>query len=840
MGKFGLSRKALISAAALALLVCSAAPAAAVSRRVALIIGNADYGSLPRLKNSVNDATKVRDTLRDAGFETFYGVNLTHLEIEDLLRRFFRDVDKADVATIYYSGHGVQVAGDNFIVPVDAKLSTPYDIEQQTFKVGDIFNYLTAHSRAQVIFLDACRNNPFKTDRFWIGDTLKAADAKAGLARVNYGVGSLIAFSTEPGAVAYDGSGALSPYTTALVRHITAPNEEIRRALTLVRREVISATEGLQVPWENSALTDDLYLMPAPPGPKVAAMIRLSAPPGQVTPLRIPEPSRSSDDGLAIRIEQGPDQGRLLLDGRPLDAAQPLSVAEFERLSFDATGLKADAIGLLTYSVTDRWAQSTRGVLAVTVDARPVAPAAPHRDSEAEAVAALSRLDNRSAGPTVAVGPVDLRLDAGSVEGAPEVVVERAPALGVLRLGERTLSARQQFAFAELARLAYQPTVGSENRKDTFVLGLAGAQKSAATVVVAPELDPCDREAASPLDLQGVGPGKLPNEIDPARAVAACERAVAAYPAVARFAYQLGRAELAKGDTAEARKSIEQAAAAKHTRAIWELGNIEAFGALGPADLVKANAYYKRCSDAGDAYCELAYGRNLFFGRGAALDRRGGLTLMLRSAALGHTYAMNELGYVFLYGKGQPVDVERGIRFYEAGAERDDIYSLNNLGLVYLRGMGRKPDAAKALSYFTRAAAGGHPFAPTNLGRMARDGVGGPRDLRAAARWLELAAERGDYWGALDRAGMEGDKALAAKFLALAVSLNRPGDNYDPANQAQKLLDNVPPADLKRALDELAASLGAKAVAPGPSIEAQLIETQAVAWRGRNPRFDLF
>src|SRR6185312_8382916 len=182
MGKFGLSRRALLALAALVAMLC---PAAAASRRVALIIGNADYLSLPRLKNSVNDATKVRDTLRDAGFETFFGVNLTHLQIEELLRKFFRDVDKADVATIYYSGHGVQVAGDNFIVPVDAKLATPYDIEQQTFKVGDIFNYLTQHSRAQVIFLDACRNNPFKTDRFWIGDTLKTTEDKAGLARVN-------------------------------------------------------------------------------------------------------------------------------------------------------------------------------------------------------------------------------------------------------------------------------------------------------------------------------------------------------------------------------------------------------------------------------------------------------------------------------------------------------------------------------------------------------------------------------------------------------------------------------------------------------------------------------
>jgi TPR repeat protein len=419
-------------------------------------------------------------------------------------------------------------------------------------------------------------------------------------------------------------------------------------------------------------------------------------------------------------------------------------------------------------------------------------------------------------------------------------VIERAPTLGVLRLGDRTLSARQQFAFADLDRLAYQPTVGSESRKDSFALGLAGVKKSAATVVVAPKLDDCDREAASPLDLQGVGPGKLPNEIEPARAIPACERSATTYPAVARFAYQLGRAELAKGETVQAKKVIEQAAAAGHTRATWELGNLEAFGALGPANLVKANAYYKRCSDAGDAYCELAYGRNLFFGRGVAQDRRGGLTLMLRAAALGHTYAMNELGYVFLYGKGQPVDAERGIRFYEAGAERDDIYSLNNLGLVYLRGLGRPADPAKALGYFTRAAAGGHPYAPTNLGRMARDGVGGPKDLSAAERWFDLAAERGDYWGALDRAGMEGDKAVAAKYLALAVALNRPGDNYDPADQARKRLDETPPADLQKALSELAASLGAKAIAPGADVEAQLIETQGRAWRSRNPRFDLF
>ena len=214
---------------------------------------------------------------------------------------------------------------------------------------------------------------------------------------------------------------------------------------------------------------------------------------------------------------------------------------------------------------------------------------------------------------------------------------------------------------------------------------------------------------------------------------------------------------------------------------------------------------------------------------------------MLRAAEVGHTYAMNELGYIFLYGQGQPADPERGIRFYESGAEREDIYSLNNLGLVYLRGAGRPADPAKALSYFTRAAAGGHPFAPTNLGRMARDGIGGPKDLAAAGKWLELAAERGDYWGALDRARLPGaDGATAAKYLALAASLNHEGDNYDPQKQAARELAALPDAAKQRALEQLTAEIGADRVSKTGALDQRLVDSEGQAWRSRNPRFDLY
>ena len=735
----------------------------------------------------------------------------------------------------------MQVAGDNFIVPVDTKLTTPYDIEQQTIKVADIFNYVASHAHAQLIFLDACRNNPFKIDRFWIGDTLKVADASTGLARANYGVGSLIAFSTEPGAVAYDGIGALSPYTSALVHHITAPNEEIRHALTQVRREVIAATEGRQVPWENSSLVDDVYLMPAPPGPSVQSMVHISIPPTEgSTPVHIPAPRRVTDEGLFIRIEQAPDQGKLMLGGKPLDLTRSLTVADLDHLAFDTTGLGRGAIGLLTYVVTDKWAQSARGMVAITLDAAPT----PRNQGPNPAVAAgeaLRKLDHREAQAIIGIGPASLGLEAhpdGAAE-APSVVVETAPTLGVLKLGDRTVTAGQQIAFADLPSLAYLPPVGAEGRRDDFQLKLADGSASAA-LGVTPALDDCDREAAGPLDLQGVAKGKLPNEIDAPKAIAACERAVAAYPGTPRFRYQLGRALLAAGRNADAKIAIAAAAQAKHTRALWELGNFEAFGAFGASDLVKANVFYKQCADGGDAYCTYAYGKNLFYGEGVAKDQKRGLDLMLRAAEVGHTYAMNELGYIFISGKGKLVDAERGLRFYEAGAQHEDIYSFNNLGLVYLEGSVRPADPQKALRYFTQAASGGHPYAPTNLGRMARDGVGGPKDLAAATKWLELAAERGDYWGALDRARLADNVPLAARYLALAAALNRQGDNYDPAMQARKLLASLPAADKQRALDQLAATVEKGMLATSGALDQRLVETQRRAWQSRNPRFDLF
>jgi TPR repeat protein len=849
---FGCARVALFLSA---LLACSlpcleANPAAAAGRHVALIVGNASYENLPELPNTTNDAKAVRSTLEAAGFEVYFGTNVKRLDFEDLLKRFYRAADGSEIALVYYSGHGVQVGGSNYVVPTDAKLNTAYDIELQTLRVQDIYDYLSAHSRAQLIFLDACRVNPFRIQQFWIVDSLKTVGATTGLARSASNIGSLIAFSTEPGKVAYDGTGPTSPYTGAFVRHITTPNEEIRQALTQVRRDVIAATGGEQVPWENSSLVDDIYLVKAPPPPVVTPFLRVNASSGAPVAVNIPAPKTTTNEPLKIQIDRPPDQGRLLLNGKEIDPTAPLSAADLDKLTFDPAGAPNGAIGLWSYVVSDPWSQSTRGVVAVAIGPGD-SPAARRDDEQAKSAAlATSRryfigLDHFRGHAMIGVGAVPIGLAAPSTSGLDlslQAEVTSGTEIGSLSVDGRTLTVGSRLALEEMPRVAFFPKIDSADRQGVVSLVLLDTPREQISLAISPDVSACDAEAGAPLDLQGVGRGKLPNEINAAAAIAACQSASNSHPNVARFAYELGRAQLAAGNAEEARRNFTAAAEQKHMRAVEALGDMELFGTLGRADPAKAAEYYKKCADAGDAYCLHSYGKALFYGQGLAKDVSRGLTLMIRAAELGHTYAMNELGYIFTYGRDVSADVERGIRYYEAGAARGDIYSYNNLGLVYMRGAGRKVDYAKALDYFTKASNGGQPYAPTNLGQMYRDGKGVAVDLSAAAKWLELGAKRGDYWGALDRARLfTDDPVQRASYLALAVSLNVDRGNSDPQQQALHELASMGATDKRRALEMLEGQLGAEVgQIAAANLDDRLVEASRRLWVRGRPRFDLF
>ena len=255
--------------AALALLVAAALllvpPASGQSpSKVALVVGNAAYEHAPPLANPRNDAEDMAALLRRLGFQVTAGLDLTDAAMEDRVRAFSRQARAAKVALFFYAGHGMQVDGVNYLVPVDAQLADEADLPFETVALDLVLKRMGGGTN--LVFLDACRDNPFA--RGWAGAGRSTAVGR-GLTRVGEagGSGMFIAFATDPDRIAADGEGRNSPFTAALKRHIETPGLEINGLLTEVRRTVLASTGNVQRPWSNSSLSDRFYFVPGGPSP---------------------------------------------------------------------------------------------------------------------------------------------------------------------------------------------------------------------------------------------------------------------------------------------------------------------------------------------------------------------------------------------------------------------------------------------------------------------------------------------------------------------------------------------------------------------------------------------
>jgi hypothetical protein len=229
--------------------------------RLALVIGNSKYLSANAVPNAVNDARLMARALRDIGFVVADGFDLSRASMERQIREFLHKSAAARVALFFYAGHGLQVDGRNYLLPVDANLEAASDLDFETIGLDNILGSLDGVSRTNIIILDACRNNPFAqrlASRFGVARSVTILSGLAGYS--NLGTGTLIAFSTAPGAVALDGNGSNSPFTKALARHVRTPGLEVRQMLTRVRADVAAETGGRQIPWDNSSLLGEVYL----------------------------------------------------------------------------------------------------------------------------------------------------------------------------------------------------------------------------------------------------------------------------------------------------------------------------------------------------------------------------------------------------------------------------------------------------------------------------------------------------------------------------------------------------------------------------------------------------
>jgi uncharacterized caspase-like protein len=240
----------------------SARPAAEITsfqRRIALVIGNSAYRFAPSLPNPANDEADLAQVLRKLNFDVVEGRDLDRHEMEDAIRRFGRKLDESDLALFFYSGHGLQVDGKNYLVPVDAKLERTSDLALDAIDVGTVLVQMEADQRVNLVFLDACRDNPLaRSLARSIGS--RSVTVGQGLGAIEGALGTMIAYSTQPDNVALDGTGRNSPFTSALLKHLADPATDIAVVMRRVRADVIAATHQKQIPWDHSSLIGDVIL----------------------------------------------------------------------------------------------------------------------------------------------------------------------------------------------------------------------------------------------------------------------------------------------------------------------------------------------------------------------------------------------------------------------------------------------------------------------------------------------------------------------------------------------------------------------------------------------------
>lgn len=238
-----------------------------MGRRAALVIGNGGYVGVPKLENPTNDAKLIAESLRSIGFEVSDGIDLNREGMKRTIGDFLKNVVTTRMAIVFYAGHGMQIDGKNYLVPIDVDLTkdTASLIAEMT-DLDFILSGLDDKIRTSIIILDACRDNPLAAgpDQPGSGRSIRVRSGLAtpsGLGSgATLGAGTLIAFATAPGQVASDGEGKNSPFSSALGRHITTPGLEVQQMLTRVRSEVVAATKTKQVPWSNSSLLGEVFL----------------------------------------------------------------------------------------------------------------------------------------------------------------------------------------------------------------------------------------------------------------------------------------------------------------------------------------------------------------------------------------------------------------------------------------------------------------------------------------------------------------------------------------------------------------------------------------------------
>jgi hypothetical protein len=266
------SAVAVIGATIVAMVM--APDAAFADKRVALIVGNSSYQSVPQLPNPSRDASAVAKMFRDAGFDSVdLLINVGNLEFKRAIRKFENEADQADIAVVYYAGHGLEISGTNYLIPIDARLASDRDADDEAIPLERLVSSADGARRLRLVILDACRDNPFVTTmRRERKVASNSRGISSGLGRVEpTSTDTLIAYAAKAGSTADDGDGQHSPFTTAVLKDLPVPGLDVRLAFGRVRDDVLKSTSNRQEPFVYGSLGGgNVSLVPPPAAPQEA------------------------------------------------------------------------------------------------------------------------------------------------------------------------------------------------------------------------------------------------------------------------------------------------------------------------------------------------------------------------------------------------------------------------------------------------------------------------------------------------------------------------------------------------------------------------------------------
>jgi len=464
------------------------ARAADGDKRIALVIGIGGYQYAPALPNPQNDARAIGAALRKLDFEVEEAFDLDNRGFAGRLRDFGVRASAADVAVVFYAGHGLQVRGQNYLLPSDARLERERDLVYEAMPLNLILGELSQARKLGVLILDACRNNPF-ADRLSRSNAgaLRERDVSAGLARIDDTPSdTLVALATRADALAEDGSTSHSPYTDALLKNFEVPGLELGLFFRRVRDNVMEATQGRQEPFIFGSLgATPFYFNPAPPNrnPEIPALKAISVADNAEAGVKLGIGKITDPDGDEVfaQITGLPRAGQVRVGDRIVLIGDYLNVAQLSQVTFKPDPGGIGAVGSFDFSVMENRGGHATGSIPITV--------------------------TQSNRPPLIAGERTLRVAISQLglepptdpDGDPlTITVASLPSMGKVRKGAQPLRMGEKLAATDLAALTYDPEQSAPGNAGSFSVLIDDGHGGKATAMVRIEVASPDSALTGP------------------------------------------------------------------------------------------------------------------------------------------------------------------------------------------------------------------------------------------------------------------------------------------------------------------------------------------------------